>query len=384
MTEMMVRPPVFSFPAPTKPIGGLLDIVQIAEGINFMEPQGLVESFNTLRLDSVPVWPCPAPASLAAPVSSASSTATTGGTLPAGTYRAKITALNARGETLGSTEQSQATTGAASTVTFNWGAVAGATGYRVYLTNGAANSEAVYVTDAAPPYVLSAWPPPGAEAGQVPTTATALTPTSKNFVPPVWQDGFRFGVYGGVTCKGPGFDMGEAEARTRDAFLAMESVGVERALLKTRFVDGPTWDPAVDLTPAGGAVSPAVGLALLEGAAGCNYAGAPIIHASRAAASLLTGNQGSVTREGDRLVTKLGSRVAAGGGYGCPNTGPSGAAPAAGEEWMYASGEIGVARSDLFSQAEIDRSTNDVYVLVERAYVVAVDGYTAAVRVKVA
>jgi hypothetical protein len=42
-----------------------------------------------------------------------------------------------------------------------------------------------------------------------------------------------------------------------------------------------------------------------------------------------------------------------------------------------------VARSDVFSSSDIDRVTNDVYVLVERTYVAAVDCYTAAVRVKV-
>jgi len=271
MTEMMVRPPAFSFPAPTKAVGGLLDLVHVTEGMGFMEPEGLAESYNTLRLDSVPVWPCP----------------------------------------------------------------------------------------------------PGA-------------PTTKDFNPSSWIDGIRFAVYGGVTCKGPGFDMAEAETKTRDAFLAMESVGVERALMTTRFIDGSEWDDVDDVTPAGGAATPAVALALLEGAIACNYAGAGIIHASRAVASLLTGVQGSVVREGDRLLTKLGTRVAAGGGYGCPNTGPSGAAPAAGVEWMFATGEIAVARSDVFSQAELDRATNDVYVLAERAYVAAVDGYVAAVQVKVA
>jgi hypothetical protein len=383
MTQMMVRAPTFQFPAPQKLPGSLLGVAQVSDGVGFLEPQGLAESYNCLILDSVPVWPCP-PNQLGAPTSSASSTATTGGTLPAGTYRAKITALNDRGETVGSTEQSQTTTGAASTVTFNWNAVSGATGYRVYLTNGAAGSEGQYVNDNASPYVLTAWPPAGATAASPPSTGTATVSVQKNFEKSSWQDGFRFAVYGGITCKGPGFDMGEAETKTRAAFEAMESVGVERALMTTRFVAGTGWAAPTDLTPAGGAVTPAVGLALLEGDAACKYAGSPIIHAPRQIVSLLTGLLGTISLSGDSLTTGLGTRVAAGGGYGCPNQGPGGSAPTAGEMWMFASGEVAVQRSDVFVASELDRSTNDVYVLVERAYVAAVDCYTSAVRVKVA
>jgi hypothetical protein len=384
MTQTVVRPPTIDFPTPQQLPGSLLAIVAVQEGVGFLEPAGLAESYNCLILDSVPTWPCP-PNSLGAPTSSASSTATTGGTLPAGTYRAKITAVNDRGETVGSTEQSQTTTGSASTVTFNWGAVSGATGYRVYLTNGASGSEAQYVTDSASPYVLTAWPPAGATAASPPSSGTATVSVQKNFEKSSWQDGFRFSVYGGITCKGPGFDMAEAETKTKTAFLAMESVGVERALMTTRFVAGAGWSAPTDVTPAGGAVTPAVGLALLEGDAACKYAGSPIIHAPRQVASLLTGTLGTISiGPAGKLVTGLGTRVAAGGGYGCPNQGPTGSAPTAGEFWMFASGEVVVARSDVFTASDLDRSTNDVYVLVERTYVAVVDCYTAAVRVKVA
>lgn len=71
-------------------------------------------------------------AALATPVNAAFSTATTGGTLAAATYYYRVSALDANGETLASPETSQVTTGATSTVTVNWGAVPGATGYKVY------------------------------------------------------------------------------------------------------------------------------------------------------------------------------------------------------------------------------------------------------------
>ena len=53
------------------------------------------------------------------------------GTLGTATYYYRVSALNAQGETLASTETSLAITGPAG-VNVNWGAVAGATGYKVY------------------------------------------------------------------------------------------------------------------------------------------------------------------------------------------------------------------------------------------------------------
>ncbi len=73
-------------------------------------------------------WVRQAPAPLATPVNA---TFTQGaGTLATGTYYYRVTAFNA-GETLASTETSLAITGPAG-INVNWGAVAGATGYRIY------------------------------------------------------------------------------------------------------------------------------------------------------------------------------------------------------------------------------------------------------------
>jgi hypothetical protein len=80
---------------------------------------------------------------MAAPVQSAAATATTGGTLAAGTYFYVITALNALGETVASNEVSITTTGTTSKNTLTWAAVTGATGYRVY-RGAAAGAENVY------------------------------------------------------------------------------------------------------------------------------------------------------------------------------------------------------------------------------------------------
>lgn len=367
------------FPAPTLTAraGELLDVASVHEGISTWEPTALFETTHCMTTDAVALFPCP-PTTMPAIVQSASGTATTGGTLPAGTYRAKVTAVNSRGETIASNEISQTTTGAASTVTFNWPNATGETGYRVYITNGAAGSQAAYVSVPADTttYTLTSWPPSGSTAKTPPTSNTAVVSQSKTFSLPSWRDGFRFAVYGGLACKGPSYNGEQGLSDLKTTFAMNESVGVERAFMTTGFAGAP------DITPASGAVSAVVGLGLLEGDAAGKYAGVPTIHAPRVVGTLFTQN-GAMVREGNKFYTGQGSKVASGGGYGDPNLGPTGAAPAAGEMWMYASGEVVLARGEVIAHTELDRTTNDVYTLVERLYVGAIDCYTAAIRVKV-
>ena len=72
-----------------------------------------------------------------APVQSASSTAATGGTIPAATYYTVITAILPSGESSASNERSILTTGATSTLTAAWTAVPNATGYNIYIGTAA-------------------------------------------------------------------------------------------------------------------------------------------------------------------------------------------------------------------------------------------------------
>lgn len=114
---------------------------------------------------------------LAAPVQTAPSTATTGGSIAAGTYYGKITYTNANGETIGSNEQSIVTTGATSTITWNWGAPpAGATNSKVYVgtTPGGEN---VVQTVAAPAATVTMTVLPGT-AGTPPAANTAMVPVN--------------------------------------------------------------------------------------------------------------------------------------------------------------------------------------------------------------
>lgn len=381
----MVMPDVRGHYFPAPPItdlpGELLDVATIVEGVTGLEPTGLMESYNCLNTGLVATFPCPV-STMAAPVQSASSTSTTGGTLAAGTYRAKITAINTRGETIASNEQSQVTTGATSTITWNWAAVTGATGYKVYVTavGGGVNTETFLVQlGAVVTYVWTGTPAQVPGNAAPPTTNTAIIPVTKTFGGPSWQDGFRFAVYAGAVCKS--FEPPE-EARVREAFLANESFGIEQAVMVQRMrVNGSSWAAATDLTPAGGAVTPVQGLAILEGNASWSYAGVPTIHAPRSIGSVL-GQNNQIIRKGEAFYTFQGSKLASGAGYEKNNTSPTGTTPTVGEYWMYASGEVVIARSELVVETQMNRDTNEIFTLVERLYVAAVDCYTAAVRVK--
>lgn len=113
---------------------------------------------------------------LSPPVQSALATAASGGTIAAGTYRYIVTAINANGETTASNEQQITTTGATSTVTVTWAAVAGATGYKLYKTaaGGATGTELLYKTVGAVTSDIDT--APGTPSGAFPTVNTAAEP----------------------------------------------------------------------------------------------------------------------------------------------------------------------------------------------------------------
>lgn len=71
---------------------------------------------------------------------------TTGGTLAAGTYYYKVTALNAQGETVGSSEATATTTGSTGSVALAWTAITGATSYKVYRGSSSGGENVYYTT----------------------------------------------------------------------------------------------------------------------------------------------------------------------------------------------------------------------------------------------
>jgi hypothetical protein len=217
--------------------------------------------------------------------------------------------------------------------------------------------------------------------------ADFCAPNSKTFPQsPQWVDGAMFAAYGGLACRMLGLDLDKAQREVARVFDGGEARAVERGLMEKRFRadtgGSPRWGAPTDLTPAGGAVSPAVGIALLESYAASNYVGVPTLHMPRAIASL-RGQVSALEWDGNLLRTFLGSKVAAGGGYDLVNYGPDGTAAPAGEKWIYGTGEVVIARSKAEIRSAIAAEQNDGFVLAERGYIVAVDCFAAAVRVTV-
>jgi hypothetical protein len=181
-----------------------------------------------------------------------------------------------------------------------------------------------------------------------------------------------FSVYVMSECRTVG-EMARSQARAMQILTLNEEAAVEKEVW-TRIAA-----TATNITP-GTAPSPEVGLAMLEEAIGNNYAGRPLIHSSVDLASILT-TRGSVERYGNHLETKIGSLFAS--ERGAPDLGPGGA-PAAGTEWLIATGGMfidrGVAnvRGPLVVQSPLD---NTQVTLAERTYVPGWDCTAVAIRV---
>jgi hypothetical protein len=192
---------------------------------------------------------------------------------------------------------------------------------------------------------------------------------TKRFDPPSFSNGVMFNIQGGITCKGPGFDLNDSALRA--AFDAQEPEGVSIGIHDAILVNG------TDLTPAGGSVTPAQALGLLESAGYLAYAGQPVIHAGPALVSQWAAFQ-AVRPAGDHLETLLGTPVVASPGNETKTGGKLDA-----DQWAFVTGEVHLWRSEVVQAADIDRTTNDMSALFERLYVAAVDCFTAKVKVKV-
>lgn len=189
-------------------------------------------------------------------------------------------------------------------------------------------------------------------------------------------------VYGSYACPAGSRPIEDARDRARSHLRLGEERAVETAIATGWTGASPSFADAVDLTPAGGSVSPTDGLAILERAIGVGAAGAGVVHAPRLLGPHLS-RDGVVSREGRRLQTMLGTAVAFGAGYDAVVGGPNMVDP--GEVWLFASGVPHVRRGGVLVTPEEDfqvqRDVNVVEIIAQRAIAVGWSGVTAAVRV---
>jgi hypothetical protein len=185
---------------------------------------------------------------------------------------------------------------------------------------------------------------------------------------PWWTDGFIVTTQAGYKCMVVGVD--DVEAKMSTAFDFWEPWMLEQAIVET-------WGPtAVDHTGdfksgATPALAPKVAVAALEATAATFGMAVPNLLLPRSVLSLVS--EGMVERVGTHFETKLGSRVAASGATDANKDGPSALADPA-HRWSFALPPLLTLRGEKNVRMEMDRSTNEVYVLAERTYIVGRQG----------
>lgn len=157
-----------TFATGSNPVSGnASDVVDVPYGTTSMKltTTGL-DGSNTIKTQK---QIAPGRPALAAPVQAAISGSTTGGTIAAGTYYYVVTAINDVGETIASNEQSVVNTGTTSSNTISWGAVTGASGYKIYLGTATGAENAYYAVGAVTSFLDTG---AASTAGSPPSTNT--------------------------------------------------------------------------------------------------------------------------------------------------------------------------------------------------------------------
>lgn len=196
--------------------------------------------------------------------------------------------------------------------------------------------------------------------------------TDKEFDRQSVVQGLPFTVYRGVEANL--FEQFDVETLAGDAFTSGESVAAEIALQPVLN------NAAQDATPIPGtAVGLVEGVATLEQWIGERYGGLPILHMSRYGATH-TSSHGLLRPQGTDLVTYQGTPVANGAGYGA--AGPGAVTAAAGEFWVYVTGQVNLWQGPLTKVSAPDPGQNRMLGLAERTYVPVVDAPVGAILVQ--
>lgn len=202
-----------------------------------------------------------------------------------------------------------------------------------------------------------------------------------------------FLALGSYTCSTGGRPAGEAFEIARQRLLTWEGRQIERTLW-TGITENGTLNPSfafgndtcgfepIDISPAG-ALDPVTAIALLEESLGDLVACGGMIHVPFGLASYLADHH-LLVRDDDAYFTPTGFRVVLGHGY--PGSGPANAPATAGETWIFATGPIVLARSNVIMVPNelpeaVDRLINNVTVRAERFYSIGWSCDLLAIRV---
>lgn len=203
-----------------------------------------------------------------------------------------------------------------------------------------------------------------------------------------------FVVVGSYDCGPVGRPAGEAFEVARQRLLTWESYRVENVLWTGITQDGEGVSPsfafgnedceivAEDLSPAG-AIDPVSAVALLEAALGEQVSCGGTLHIPYGLMAYLAANH-LLIKDGDELYSPTGFKIVAGHGY--PGSGPDNTAADAGETWIFATGPMIIARSNVMMVPDtigesVDRLINNVTVRAERMYSIGFSCALLGVRV---
>lgn len=202
-----------------------------------------------------------------------------------------------------------------------------------------------------------------------------------------------FIVVGSFDCSTVGRPADEAFEIARRRLLAWEGRQVEATLWTGVSANGdvnPSFafgNEECDIVPedvnAAGALDPVAAISVLEDALADLIPGSGYIHVPANVIAFLKSHKMIVEADGG-IWSPAGHRYVVGAGY--PGTGPANAAPAAGQAWIFATGPLVLARSNVMMVPEsvaegVNRNINSITVRAERFYSVGFSCSLLAVRV---
>lgn len=187
-----------------------------------------------------------------------------------------------------------------------------------------------------------------------------------------------FTIYTSWNCGVLGKTPQEHMASAQRALLCIEETAVEEVFYSGTTADTPSLvgSGAIPINTTATPYSLASGIGALEGAMGAVQCGEPTIHAPRELGALAARFH-QTFGSGGMLRTALGSPIAFGTGYG--NTSPVGVAPPAGIAWLYATGPVYLAKSEIWMnpptfEDALNRTNNELIWEANRTFVLGVDG----------
>ncbi len=202
-----------------------------------------------------------------------------------------------------------------------------------------------------------------------------------------------FVALGSFDCSTVGRPANEAFEIARQRLLAWEQHQVENTLWTGLTANGtvtPSFafgNPDCGILPvdinASGALNPVEALSLLEETLGDEVACGGVIHIPYSVVAFLVSQHLLTNNGSDEYFSPTGFRVVAGHGY--PGTGPANTPANAGEAWIFATGPLVAARSNVIMvpdqvKESINRNINSITVRAERFYAIGFSCTLLAVR----